>query len=578
MTVSEEPSRMSAGVPDEMTKGSRFPDAFRWAVYRRRSTEEHQAESLDVQLANARRFAERMGGTLADHHVFTDDAVSRAEFKKRPGLLAMLNAAQRGDFDAIVLRDETRLGGDMHRTSLVIDDIRTADVRLFYYATGEEVEYETAVDKFMVAARNFASELEREKTAQRTREHLELKARQGLNVGGRVYGYDNIEVVDPLGRRQVQYRVNIDQAETIREIFRRYAAGEGLRTITKDLNARRVAPPTVGKRGSGYWAHTGIWPMLRRERYLGTLVWGREGKAYRGGTQVRVERASNDRVVVKSPDLQIVDEAAWNAVQERIGRTKKRGGGVSRVGRESKYLLTSYARCGVCGGPMRATTGRDGKRSIRVYACGRRKDCGDTVCTNSLRKPVDHVDGLVIDWIRTKVLREEIVVQVLRELRARLADRAKSTDAETPAIEEQVGKLKGEIANLTAAIAVGGAGTPQALVQAVREREEAVAALVARLRALRVAPEVISLETRRMEREARARLTDFRGLLDRNRDGARKVLDALLETPLKFTPTPDNHYVIEGPVYLGGLYPITSDPSGIRTRVRGLKGHCPGPG
>jgi hypothetical protein len=55
------------------------------------------------------------------------------------------------------------------------------------------------------------------------------------------------------------------------------------------------------------------------------------------------------------------------------------------------------------------------------------------------------------------------------------------------------------------------------------------------------------------------------------------VLDALLDTPLEFTPTPDNHYVVEGPVYLGGLYPIASDPSGIRTRVHALKGHCPGP-
>lgn len=45
----------------------------------------------------------------------------------------------------------------------------------------------------------------------------------------------------------------------------------------------------------------------------------------------------------------------------------------------------------------------------------------------------------------------------------------------------------------------------------------------------------------------------------------------------RFTPTADNHYVIEGPVYLGALYPIASDPNGIRTRVHGLKGHCPGP-
>jgi hypothetical protein len=79
---------------------------------------------------------------------------------------------------------------------------------------------------------------------------------------------------------------------------------------------------------------------------------------------------------------------------------------------------------------------------------------------------------------------------------------------------------------------------------------------------------VIGLEMRRMEREALDRLADFRGLLERNRDAARKVLDAVLETPLRFTPTADNHYVIEGPVYLGALYPIASDPNGIRIACR----------
>ena len=43
----------------------------------------------------------------------------------------------------------------------------------------------------------------------------------------------------------------------------------------------------------------------------------------------------------------------------------------------------------------------------------------------------------------------------------------------------------------------------------------------------------------------------------------RALLD-VLETPLRFTPTPDNHYVIEGPVYLGALYPIASDPNGVQ--------------
>src|SRR5689334_35837 len=94
----------------------------RCAIYCRKSTEE-QAASTDVQIAEASRYIESKGWTLAAEHVYRDDAVSRAEFKKRPGLIAMLNAAESGAFDAIVIRDESRLGGDMHRVGLVLQDL-----------------------------------------------------------------------------------------------------------------------------------------------------------------------------------------------------------------------------------------------------------------------------------------------------------------------------------------------------------------------------------------------------------------------------------------------------------------------
>jgi hypothetical protein len=43
----------------------------------------------------------------------------------------MINAAEAKDFDVIVCRDETRLGGDGPRTTLLIQDVIDAGVRLF---------------------------------------------------------------------------------------------------------------------------------------------------------------------------------------------------------------------------------------------------------------------------------------------------------------------------------------------------------------------------------------------------------------------------------------------------------------
>src|SRR5690348_16356548 len=113
----------------------------RAAIYCRRSTEEHQVASNDVQKGEALRYIESRGWSLADENVFIDDAKSRAEFKKRPGLVALLNAAKARVFDIVIARDESRIGGDTFRTGIVIQDLLDASVRLFYYHTDEEVTF-----------------------------------------------------------------------------------------------------------------------------------------------------------------------------------------------------------------------------------------------------------------------------------------------------------------------------------------------------------------------------------------------------------------------------------------------------
>jgi len=162
----------------------------RAAVYARRSTDEHQEASLDVQQEEALRYAQSKGWSVHPAHIYLEDAVSRAEFKKRPPLIAMMNAAEAGAFDAVIARDETRLGGDTFRTGILIQNLIDCGVRLFYHYTDEEVRLDGATEKFMVAVRNFAAELEREKISQRTHEHLLNKARKGLVAGGLVFGYD----------------------------------------------------------------------------------------------------------------------------------------------------------------------------------------------------------------------------------------------------------------------------------------------------------------------------------------------------------------------------------------------------
>src|SRR5688572_1047226 len=111
----------------------------RACLYLRKSTDEHQAESLETQEAGGRAFCEARGLTVC--RVIVDSGVSRAEFVRRPGLLELLAGAARRDFDAVVTRDPSRLGGDTFRGGLAMEQI-LEHCKLYYYFADREVRAE----------------------------------------------------------------------------------------------------------------------------------------------------------------------------------------------------------------------------------------------------------------------------------------------------------------------------------------------------------------------------------------------------------------------------------------------------
>jgi site-specific DNA recombinase len=537
-------------------------ESLRCAVYARRSTEEHQAASIEVQTEEARRYCVQQGGTLRSEHVYSDSGVSRAEFKKRPGLLRLLNAADAKAFDVVIVRDESRLGGDTFRAGIIIQDLVESGIRLFYYYSDEEVLVERAVDKFMIAARNFGAELEREKIMQRTHEHLLTKARRGLNVGGRVYGYDNNEVKEGERRVRVEYAINEAQAKIVREIFQRYADGEGLRTLAKDLNARGVEPPKAGRRGTGSWSYSSIREMVRRERYRGMLIWGRRAKAYRCGTKVRLARPKADWITVEAPELRIIEDSLWAAVQDRNG-ARERLSGTSRRGPAPRYFLSGLGRCTTCGGPIKVANAKVSYANVRVYGCGWHRDRGAAACPNGLRRPVDAVDAAVAAWLREKVLTERVISLALEELERRAHEQARTAEGQIPELDARVRQLRAELGRLGAAL-LGGEEPPHTVMRMIAEREEHLADMEDRLAALRVTPDVLAEQLRDLRVDALERLEDLTGLLQRNPEEARRALEVVLGGPLRFTPVETQEgwrYRIEGEAIVENLFTIEGVPS-----------------
>src|ERR1700704_5029856 len=194
------------------------------AIYARKSTEQtgvaDEQKSVTRQIDHAKAYAIRKGWTVADEHVYVDDGISGAEFANRPGFLRVMNALKpRAPFQVLVMSEESRLGREAIETAYALKQLVTAGVRVFFYLEDRERTLDSPTDKIMLSLTTFADELEREKARQRTYDAMLRKAKAGHVTGGRLFGYDNIDIAGGGKRSHVERQINETEAAVIRRIF-----------------------------------------------------------------------------------------------------------------------------------------------------------------------------------------------------------------------------------------------------------------------------------------------------------------------------------------------------------------------
>ena len=444
----------------------------RCAAYARYSSDLQSPRSIDDQLRICREYALARGFLFLEEHVYVDEALSGVG-ADRPGLGRLLNTALSSarPFDIILLDDSSRLARNTKDALTFFEQLNFAGIRLIAVSQGIDSDNEQA--HVLVTVHGMVDSLYVKELAKKTHRGLEGRMLRGEHTGGRCYGYDSEPVLGSTGKQLV---INANEAEVIRRIFEMSASGQSLKMIAKTLNRECVSPPRprAGKRYAT-WCPTCIRAMLRRDLYIGNVIWNSSRFVKVPGTNKRVRRMrpQSEWRTMLHPELQIISDELWRRVKERQESLLSMYGGGKRKGLlprsvTSPYLLSGLLKCGLCGANLIIVTGYGSYGHYPSYGCSQHFNRG--ACSNAVLIRRDWVEERLLDDLQNRVLKREAIDYVLEEFGRHLKDAFAKLSGQLAQMRERKQKLEGELTRLAATAAE--TGPSSFLVAAIHEREQ----------------------------------------------------------------------------------------------------------
>lgn len=268
-------------------------------------------------------------------------SASRHRTREREDFEALIEAIESGKARIVAAFEFSRFARDIE----VYIRIRNACARngvLFCY-NGDVYDLSKREDRRATAQDALQAEDEAEGIQVRNmRTHNELAA-TGAPVGRCPEGY--LRRYDPDTGDLVEQVEHPEQGPQVREVFRRFDAGEGMNAILQDFEERGL----VNQHGKPYSLYH-LSHMLRNRAYTG-------------------RRIRHGQDVGKGQWPPLVDDLLFNRVQKRLTEREKRKSRDTR----SKWLLTGIATCGRCAeekGPENASTlVVRNNRGLKNYIC-----------------------------------------------------------------------------------------------------------------------------------------------------------------------------------------------------------------
>ena len=380
----------------------------RAVIYARYSSDNQREESIEGQLRECKEFAEKNDITIIGEYI--DRALS-AKTDNRPNFQKMIKDSYRKIFDTVIVWKVDRFARNRYDSAHYKNILKKNGVKVIsakeHISEGSEgIILEAMLEGY---AEYYSVELAEKINRGLTENALKAK----LNGGSIPIGY--------MLTKEKTLAVDEETAPIVVEIFTRYADGETMTAIAKDMTLRGVK----SKYGSRITLNI-IHHMLKNRRYLG-------------------EYRFRD-IVHPNAFPAIISEDLFGRVQQKMVKNQI---APARHKAEDDYILTTKLKCGKCGVFMVGESGTSKTGAVHhYYKCAtakRHKDCDK----KTVKK--EWIEDLVVNYTMKIVMDDELI----ETLADRILNLLSQENTKIPQLQAKLKEVDEYINNILDAIQQG---------------------------------------------------------------------------------------------------------------------------
>ena len=423
------------------------------ALYIRLSREDGDKPESD-SVVNQKRILENFVTSQPDIELadtYVDDGYSGATFD-RPAFLQMMSDVYAGKVNCVIVKDSSRFGRNASESGRYIGEI-FPKLQVRYIAVNDLIDsgksQSLAIDFLNNTMRGMINEYYVAANSESIRSTLNMERRRGEFIGSFAkYGYKK----DPSDHHKLV--IDEEAAEVVRQIYKMYLSGTGIRGIVRYLNESGIPNPSTYKRNQGMnfkartvgdsslWSDKTVRRTLQDQMYIGNMVQGKCRKINYKTKGIR-SCAPDEWIIVENTHEPIIDRNDFDRVQSMLQRGAK---GSSASG--SIDLFAGLLKCADCGHALIKKTNHNPDKTYVYYRCSTHCKCKTACPAHTIR--YERLYHCVLYCIQQMVDIAVDADEVIKEMRQNRSAAKSTVDIEKQiqSQEQELDRVKNLLADL----------------------------------------------------------------------------------------------------------------------------------